>query len=1058
VARGFAPERMYDFSAVDSVNVFSGNPSVHLPVGPELRANGALPYQLTLAYNSHCWDYINSAVDADPQTLTAVPWKRSNAGIGWEVSLGRLYAPDVDNVINPKHVWIYEAPDGADHQMFVNLHGSGSDDAVHRYTRDSSYIRMTAVSAHVRKIELPGGMVHTFTELAKSSSGSWSTAVATTNEWRLTSIGDRFDNSVSVGYSSSATYSEIWTITDGPRTTSVYFRRDAALAPPSTTYDVTLDHIDVPAFGGGTAAYTCTYAGQSMPAGNGNSGGPASVVVSTLTQLTLPNGASYSMTYETSSTTSPGVLTQLHLPTGGNVQWTYDASDWPEASWEKAKGLLTPVPAVVSARIYGGGTWSYGRFPGAVSCWRTCGTNPQCVYGGNRQLTAWVTAPDGTTNISYFSTFVQGNTSRRGSDACNIESDRWDIGAYGLAFTPSGGSIPPDTQNGYPAPSEALKGTSAVLDAPTDLGRYLSTEVRTGFTAPGADRNGFGRMPGHGMPLRSTWVKYAHDDAAGDLHNLNPRQESALTRFDDDNGCAGGFCYTGARSFGFDGYGHFAQSSTLSNFPGSANFRTSYAAYDTGTDVTGAWLLGLYGEQCTADESQQRTDAIAACSDLAKALLTTSDFDRTTGVLKARRTRNINLASGEVDGVHDLLAAFEYDTVDHGLVSREKYYGGDLTSLSAASGFTTSSAADYQIDHTYTFSSGALAGAASRHHGLTFDDDRVTLDAATGLVSTAYDTAGLSTTYGYDNMGRVTTMTPPATQPTTYTYTDTTLPVRVVAETTTSGADSIASEYRFDDWGRLARTKSKMFDGSWSAVVTKYDALGRRSSVGMPEVLADSAADATHVTSYAYDALGRVISVNQPDSKQTSFAYTLIFNDPTGFQCTAVTMVGGERHETCLPNDATGWAEFFSGDVPAKLRLLKWQMQHDPVFRRAPGLSLLRNVRGAQAHRNDNGIAKLWWFYRVEKNKGPWDYKQLGRRYARFGNFHYGLVGAAAGIPLEILLRGAGFAQQQAGTSLPEWEMPFGPQGMSYTYGDDPEDQIFINLGYNTYYSDYANK
>jgi RHS repeat-associated protein len=742
---------------------------------------------------------------------------------------------------------------------------------------------------------LPNGTLNTFTELSKASSGSWSTASTTTNEWRITSIADRFGSSANIAYSSSATYSEIWTITDGPRTTSAYFRSDAALASPSSTYDVTLDHIDVPAFGGGTATYTCSYTGQSMPAGNGNSGGPASVVVSTLTALALPNGASYAMTYETSSTTSPGVLTQLRLPTGGSVQWTYGASDWPEASWEKAKGLLTPVPAVVTARAYGGGSWSYGRFPGAVGCWRTCGTNPQCPYGGNRQLTAWVTAPDGTTSISYFSTFVQGNTGRRGSDACNIESGLWDIGAYGLAFTPSGGSIPPDTQNGYPAPSAALNGTSAALDAPTDLGRYLSTEVRTGFTPPTSDWNGFGRVPNHGTPLRSTWVRYNHDDPTGDLHNLNPRQESALTRFDDDSGCDGALCYSGARSFGFDGFGHFAQSSTLSNFPGSASFRTSYTAYDTASDVTDKWLLGLAGAQCTADESDPRTSAISGCGDLPKALLTTSDFDRTTGALKARRTRNIDLSTGAVDGLHDLLAIFEYDSGDRGLVSREKYYGGDVTPLSSASGFTTSSAADYQIDHTYTFSGGTLTGASSRHNGMTFDDDRVTFDAATGLVSAAYDSAGLATTYAYDSMGRVTAMTPPATQPTTYTYTDTTLPVRVNAETISSGDDSVASEYRFDEWGRLARTKSKMFDGHWSAVVTQYDPLGRRSSVGMPEVLADSVADASHVTSYAYDALGRVSSVTQPDGKQTAFAYT---GARTTARTSPVMLAGGESNVT----------------------------------------------------------------------------------------------------------------------------------------------------------------
>src|SRR6202171_877267 len=57
--RGFTPEKMYDFSAVDSVNMFNGNMTLHIPIGGELRAKGVLPYQLTLVYNSLFWEYVN---------------------------------------------------------------------------------------------------------------------------------------------------------------------------------------------------------------------------------------------------------------------------------------------------------------------------------------------------------------------------------------------------------------------------------------------------------------------------------------------------------------------------------------------------------------------------------------------------------------------------------------------------------------------------------------------------------------------------------------------------------------------------------------------------------------------------------------------------------------------------------------------------------------------------------------------------------------------------------------------------------------------------------------
>lgn len=68
------------------------------------------------------------------------------------------------------------------------------------------------------------------------------------------------------------------------------------------------------------------------------------------------------------------------------------------------------------------------------------------------------------------------------------------------------------------------------------------------------------------------------------------------------------------------------------------------------------------------------------------------------------------------------------------------------------------------------------------------------------------------------------------------------------------------------------------------------------------------------------------------------------------------------------------------------------------------------------------------WFYNQVRNRGPWDYKQLGSQYQDFGNFNFGATGAALGIPDQILLRGAGWAEEQAGTSEQQtghwWSFP----------------------------------
>src|SRR5260221_13378472 len=101
-------------------------------------------------------------------------------------------------------------------------------------------------------------------------------------------------------------------------------------------------------------------------------------------------------------------------------------------------------------------------------------------------------------------------------------------------------------------------------------------------------------------------------------------------------------------------------------------------------------------------------------------------------------------------------------------------------------------------------------------------------------------------------------MTQQASRPRSYSYptaSGANGPSVVALTTSATGGGSIQNEYRFDPWGRLGRVKTQMYNGSSSAVVTTFDALGRKTSVGMPEVLADDASP-SHVTTFTYDAFG----------------------------------------------------------------------------------------------------------------------------------------------------------------------------------------------------------
>ena len=91
-----------------------------------------------------------------------------------------------------------------------------------------------------------------------------------------------------------------------------------------------------------------------------------------------------------------------------------------------------------------------------------------------------------------------------------------------------------------------------------------------------------------------------------------------------------------------------------------------------------------------------------------------------------------------------------------------------------------------------------------------------------------------------------------------------------------------------------------------------------------------------------------------------------------------------------------------------------------------PGFSAERNAEIAKKMQDTlSPIETFKWFYNAVRNNAPdeqgirrmelWesmDYKQLDPKYADFGNFNYGVVGRAIGLPREVLLYAAGVAQQ----------------------------------------------
>ena len=154
---------------------------------------------------------------------------------------------------------------------------------------------------------------------------------------------------------------------------------------------------------------------------------------------------------------------------------------------------------------------------------------------------------------------------------------------------------------------------------------------------------------------------------------------------------------------------------------------------------------------------------------------------------------------------------------------------------------------------------------------------RVNRDGATGAIDSSYDTAGLSTVFSYDSQGRVISIAPPAEAATSITYSDprTTTAVR-------SGSDDASwQRILYDGLGRLVREIRHMPSG-YAFRTHAFDPAGHESFTSEWKACASVAAtgDCTIGTAGSgttlsnFDPFGRAQSIRRADSSVTSVGFT----------------------------------------------------------------------------------------------------------------------------------------------------------------------------------------
>ena len=104
------------------------------------------------------------------------------------------------------------------------------------------------------------------------------------------------------------------------------------------------------------------------------------------------------------------------------------------------------------------------------------------------------------------------------------------------------------------------------------------------------------------------------------------------------------------------------------------------------------------------------------------------------------------------------------------------------------------------------------------------------------------------------------------------------------------------------------------------------------------------------------------------------------------------------------------------------------------------------NLKEAEPMRDKTRAEKYLWMLNNFKTGDKYDIKHGKPEMEHAGNFNYGAMGSAAGLSDWKLKAGAGFQQVRDGTMDAEFFYPW-----SWSYGDDPVDQLMIQFGINYY-------
>jgi RHS repeat-associated protein len=735
---------------------------------------------------------------------------------------------------------------------------------------------------------------------------------------------DRFNNAVDIEYTYTAPIGDQpvtkWTLTDttGERVHYVHFVNFPSMNE-TFSKGQQVSSIDFEGFNGARVVIPFTYTPSTGQGQYAN--------LPQLTKIALPDGTTYDFTYRAPGSGASYSLATVRFPTGGKVTYNYVGYDLPVIGNPCGEPTGVDTYGIASRTVQDGAStrvWDYvqRRGPKVPVDYHEddpCddnGTPPQ--HGPAYWTRTSVLAPADangkrTRSDHYFNVF-------RG------------LGIDDVVLNPFPGfnrDIPVGQPITMGRPDDETA-TGAILSSPYndpnypadisahDGQRLFSTQIFSGCANDGNCTDG--------TLLRTTHVRLQFQNVTGAWI-----QDSIRTRFEDDWRCAGQICYTQTDLAEPTLFGAFRRTTTSSNIPSTPTAESfiTYPEWEWSSasiyNAQNPWLLTTFSEK------KRTIGGVTSREQFC--------FDATTGFLKRHRIL-AGTATGALDGVtpgsNDILNVFVPNA--KGEVEEALSYGADKQAVATGADLCAISLpTNFWFKSVNTYTAGVLM--ASRPYDRATQDEMVfdtvsrDVDPSSGRVKASRDSADLETTYSYDSMARLGSVTLPSGSSTAYTYTNAVgtaggslVRARVDVVTTSTGGGTPKSRVIFDGLGRVSVEAKLGPAGTWIGTETFFDEQGRKAWVSQPESVGASAPTAsltaTHKTRFEYDAFGRQTKVTQPDGTASAVAYVGISEQAhtmtvSGFPASRYESYDG--HGRLLQVEESGLTAAYGYDVGDRL-------------------------------------------------------------------------------------------------------------------------------------------